>query len=397
MNLVLVIVIGTLVVHKLRRPARVISFPSPAKRSDEASAVPDKREKFYYADIKSPSGRRRSVIDQLRAMGVPNDLLALVARVDFEAGWESRFKSCHGDMDKMAAVQLEMNMSKDAEMRAALGEEGFKQWDQKYMLWEAMSTKVAVTPAEADAIYALKKKLQRKQFEVEQARLKGTIDDAGINDAYDKAYSEYYTNLKSVLGDQRYAESQQLDDAFVGGNLRYQLASVNPTEAQFQELFKVEQGLKQARSELDHQFQNNPSSREFQEKANALNEAHDLEYQRILGSDAFNALKKAQDPAYSQMKKYEALWGLDENKIDKVYSTLQNFQSAAADYQNQLRALQAQGRGADAAAINGNLQKLAAQTEQTLQGYVGPDTYNRLQRNHVLPFNQRQPLQRGPL
>ena len=64
----------------------------------------------------------------------------------------------------MAAVQLEMDMSKDAQMRAALGEAGFKQWDQGKKLWEAMSTKVDVTPAEADALYDLKKKLDQRQY-----------------------------------------------------------------------------------------------------------------------------------------------------------------------------------------------------------------------------------------
>jgi hypothetical protein len=45
-----------------------------------------------YTDIASASDRRRWVIDQLRAMGVPNDVLALVARVDRDAQWDSRFE-----------------------------------------------------------------------------------------------------------------------------------------------------------------------------------------------------------------------------------------------------------------------------------------------------------------
>src|ERR1041385_8914864 len=80
-----------------------------------------------HADFASVSDRRRWIIDQLRAMGVPNDILALVACTDLDMQWESRFEQCHADGKKLAAVQLEMDMNKDAEMRAALGEEGFKQ------------------------------------------------------------------------------------------------------------------------------------------------------------------------------------------------------------------------------------------------------------------------------
>ena len=77
-------------------------------------------------------------------------------------------------------------------------------------------------------------------MELEQAKAKGTMDDADINDASDKAYAEYNQQMKALLGDDRYAKSQQQDAAFVAGNLRYELAKgVNPSDSRFQELFQA--------------------------------------------------------------------------------------------------------------------------------------------------------------
>jgi hypothetical protein len=394
LNVVLAVTVVVLALHKLNRASAPSAVEaSPGKMTNE-TPVFTKQPKLpklpRYTDMASASDRRRWMVDQLRAMGVPNDVLALVAQVDREVEWDSRFEACSGDMNKLERVQLEKDMSKDAEMRAALGEEGFKQWDTKYMLWEALSKEVKTTASEAEAIYAMKKKLQQLKLDTDQARLNGTMDDREIDAAYAKAYSEYNQQMKSLLGDERYAKSQFLDYDFVAGNLRASLAKggVNPTDSQFQELFKVNQQFDDAQSKLDKQVQSDPSSVDFLSQYKALNDARDQEYRRVLGDSAFDALQKSQSPNYSQMKKYETYWGLDDSKIDYVYNTMKQYQNSVFDYQAQARALQAQGQSADA--INNKLEQLAAQTQQTLQNYLGQDSYNRLQGNRVLQFYQRQ-------
>ena len=321
-------------------------------------------------------------------MGVPNDTLALVARVDFEVQWETRFEACGVDREKLAAAQLDMDMNKDTEMRAALGEEGFKRWDTKNMLWEAMSTKVAVTPTESDAIYAAKKKLQLRELELEQAKVKGTMDDAAINDSEDKAYSEYNEQLKAVLGDERYAKSQQLDDAFAAGNLRYTLTKngVNPDDAQFQALFKAEQECDKSQLKLD------PAAPDYAAQLKALNDARDQQYQQVLGPDAYGTLQKEQDPGYSQMKKFENLWGLDDGKVDYVYNSMKSYEKSVQDYQAQMSALQAQGQKVDWDGVSKHLQQITDQTGQTLQSYLGQDSFDKLQRNHLFLFKPTQSL-----
>jgi len=394
LNIVLTVVVGLFAVHKLARASapptvqvvhETISnniTPRVSPNAPPAISPPASR----YSNIASAAERRRWIIDELRAMGVPNDTLALVARVDFEVTWESRFAACGVDRNKLAAVQLDMDLNKDAEMRAALGEDGFKRWDVKNMLWEAMSTAVAVTPSESDAIYASKKKLQQRELELEQAKVNGTMDDAAINDAEDKVYSEYNQQLKAVLGDERYAKSQQLDDAFSAGNLRYTLAKngVNPDDAQFQQLFKVEQDWNRAQLKLD------PTSPDYSAQLKALNDAHDQQYQQVLGADAYATFQKEQDPGYTQMKKYETLWGLDDTKADYVYNTMKSYEKSVQDLQAGTSALQAQGQNVDWDGVNKRVQQLTDQTGQTLQNYLGEDSFNKLQRNHLFLFKPAQ-------
>lgn len=390
LNIVLAVTVVALALRKLNRssapsearPEGTTNEVSQGEMSNETPVSAERPKPLRYGDFASATDRRRWLIDQLRAMGVSDDMLALVAREDFEVQWDGHFKKCGVNRDKLAAVQLEMDLSRDTEMRAALGEAGFKQWDQGNMLWEAMNTKVDVTPAEADELYGLKKKLQQRELELEQAKVNGTMDDADIGDASDKAYSEYNQQMKMLLGDDRYAKSQQTDDAFAAGNLQYSLAKygVNPTDSQFKELFQAQQQWNKSLSELD------PYAPDYAARYQALNAARDQEYQQVLGSDVFDAYQEKQDPGYNQMKKYETLWGLDDGKIDYVYNAMKNYESSAQDYQAQINALQAQGQNADA--VNQKLKQITDQTGQALQDYLGQDTFNKLQRNRLFLFNQ---------
>src|SRR5436190_397627 len=114
LNAVLAVTVAVLILHELNgastpspiqvSPGKMVGEVSPGKTTRDLSMDTEPLDLPRYADIKSASDRRRAIIDQLRAIGVPNDILARVAQVDFEEQWDSRFEECHGDMDKLAAV-----------------------------------------------------------------------------------------------------------------------------------------------------------------------------------------------------------------------------------------------------------------------------------------------------
>jgi hypothetical protein len=401
-----VVMAVTVVVLVLRRSEHALapsvleaspgSETGPGNIKNERTVFTHEPKAPQYTEAASASDRRRWIVDQLRAAGVPNRILARVVLADREEDFDRRTAEHLGDGDRMAALQLEYDMAKDAEMRAALGEEGFKLWDQESTLREANTGKIQLTAAESDAIYDLKKKLQQRQWDLEQARLNREMDDAEINDASDKAYSELNQQMKALLGEERYAKSQGLDDGIAAANLRQNLAKVNPSDTQFQELLKAQKQWNERRSGLDKQFQDEPSAGVYAEQIKALNDARDQEYQRVLGTNVFDTLQKEQDGGYSKMKKYANIWGLDDNRIDYAYGTMKYYEKSVQDYEAQARALEARGQSVDWDAVNKNLKQFTEQTQQALQNYLGQDPFNKMQRNGVFQFNQsfgRLPLQ----
>ena len=397
LNVVLTVTILVLILHKSERAIAPSSAPaarevSLRKATNEMPVIASQPQPLRYTDIASASDRRRWLVDQLRAAGVPNNVLARVVLSDFEESSQKRFEEVslesHGDPDVMAALQQEQDQDKEAEMRAALGEEGFKMWDQGNMLREANPGGVQLTASETNAVYDLKKKLQQRMRELAQARGKGEMDDAEINDATDQAYSDFSQQMKTLLGDERYAKAQGVDDGAAAATLRQDLAKVNPSDAQFQDLLKAQQQWNDRRSELDKQFQADPASPDYAGQIKALDDARDQEYQRVLGTNVFATLQKEQDVGYSRMKKYENIWGLDDTKIDYVYGSLKYYEKSVQDYQAQAHALEAQGQSVDWAAVNKNLQQFANQSQQDLQNYLGQDSFNKMQRNGIFQFNQ---------
>jgi hypothetical protein len=370
---------------------------NPALAEGEKTASITRQNLAQYSDFPSPTDRRRWLADELRAAGVPNRIIARVTLDDLQEGWDRRFEETHGGTaDTMAAMQLEQATNEEAEMRAALGEQGFRQWDQENMLHEANIGKIQLAASESDSIYDLKKTLQQRQRDLEQAKLKGTMDNSDFNDAEAKAYSDFNDQMKALLGDERYAESQGMGSNNMAANLRQDLAKVNPTDSQVQDLLQAQQQIDDRRAALDKQFQDDPSSPDYAAQLKALDDERDQQYASVLGTNVFDSLQKEQDPTYNEMKKCEDVWGLDDDKVDYVYDAMKQYQQSVQDYQAQANALQAQGQSVDWDAVNSNLVQFASQTQQSLQNYLGDGAFNKMQRNGVFQFNQssgRVPLQ----
>jgi hypothetical protein len=407
LNVVLAITAVVLALHKSERP------PAPSAREVNPETLTNRTPVFsnqpkspQNTNFTSASDRRRWLVDQLRAAGVSNDVLARFVKSDLDAGWEHLFRETaertRGNSDSNAVLQLDQERDEDAQMRAALGEEGYKQWDQKNMLLQAFGVigsklPIQLTASEADALYDMKKKMQQQRWDLEQARLNGKIDEAEASDANSKAYIELTQQMKTLLGDERYAKSQGLDADATAANLRQDMAKVNPSDTQFQDLLKAQRQWTEQQAALDEKIQQDPSqAATYEDQRKALEQARDEEYKRVLGANVFDTLQKEQDDNYLKMKKCEDIWGLDDNKIDYVYGSIKYYEKSVEDYRAQARALEAQGQSVDWDAVNRNLQQFADQTRQELQDYLGQDRFNKMQRNGIFQFNQTQMPHSGP-
>jgi hypothetical protein len=193
--------------------------------------------------------------------------------------------------------------------------------------------------------------------------------------------------MKALLGDDRYAKSQQMATASAAAGLQQDLAKVNPNDSQFQRLLQVQQQWNDQRLALDNEYQNDPTSPDYAAQLKTLNDKRDQEYRQTLGADAFNTFQEGQDPGYNQMKKFETIWGLDDSRIDSVYATMKYYQKGVEDYTQNAQAAAAQGQTVDWDTVNKNLQQFSQQTQQALQNYLGQDTFNKMLRNGVFDLN----------
>jgi len=378
----------TAAILALRQPDPASATAIPTKTNAEKSSTFLPAVQRYPAAAVAAT-QRRWLIDQLRAMGVPNAVLARVAMKDLDQRWNKHAAQVslktRGDPEVLTALNLEIQKSRDAEMRAALGEKGFLEWDNENMQREINRGQLEFTPTESAAAYALWKGLQKRDLDLKEMKSHGKIDPAGANEEYAKDLAAFQQRMRNLLGDERYAESQGQGPHAVAANLRQDFAAANPTGSQFQDLLVAQQQYNDLRADLAAQAQDDA---DYVQRLQDLDEACDEEYRRVLGSDAFDTLQKQQDSGYVEMKKYETSWGLDDTKIDHVYSALKYYQKSAEDYQAGARALAANGQAVDWDAVNRSLQQFARQTQQDLQNYLGPDSLDKLQRNGIVQFNQ---------
>jgi hypothetical protein len=390
-NVALTAIVGAVLLSKSDSSRDHAAMPPVAAAYPGSAPAATTRRKLPAADATTAGPElRRELIDELRAKGVPENVLARFAYNDIEESWADRFEACRGDQNQLARVQLEHDMGLDDEMRRALGATAFKQWDQKNLVREAMlSSPMPLRPGEADAIYDLKKQLQRKQWELSLARQKGAMDDVAISKANDDAYNDFSRQMKTVLGEDRYAQAMRGDDGTAA--LKDNLAKVNATDTQFQQLLAAQQQLNERREALDRQFHDDPSSELYVQRMKTLNEEQNATYRRVLGDAVFDTLQKSQDGSYAKMKQFSGTWGLDDTKIDTIYGALKYYQKSVEDYQDQLHLQEANGQRADWTAVGKNVQQLTDQTRQSLQKYLGDELFNRMLQSGVFPFANQQP------
>ncbi|MCX7721470.1 MAG: hypothetical protein N2379_00195 [Verrucomicrobiae bacterium] len=408
MNLILAGIVAALALHK---PVRA---PRPETSRLIASGVPDIVNQnrvvrldpgrddptalVHYPTGASPVQQRRWLVDQLRGMGVPEKVLARIIIAELEEAWDKRRSEVAaqtlGDPQALDALQLEFEMSLEPELRAALGDYAFEQWDRENKLREALigsvmrGTEVPLSPAEADAIYELMKKLEQRRFELERARLNGRMDDADVAKAYEEAHAESQRQMREILGEERYALAQGVHPDIMAAELKHELTKVSATDAQFQELLDIQRRLNDARTELDKQFEADPGSPAYAQKLAELEDARRREYERVLGQEAFEALQKQHDGRYLKMRKYAEAWGLDDAKLEHVYAAIRYYEKSVDEYIAGVRALEAQGARVDWAEVNRNLEQFGEQMQRALEGQLGQETFLKLKRNGVLPFSE---------
>ncbi|MGA3284092.1 MAG: hypothetical protein ABSD57_06510 [Verrucomicrobiota bacterium] len=385
---------GAVIILALRRPT-VQHLPPAVPNASKASSnktplVIAGHEPQSYTNLATTADWRQW-IDQLRAAGVPNGVLARLVQSDFDDRWQKRqdevqeeYNRGEVDVDALTALTLKHEVEQENELRTALGEEGFRSWNQE-RLFQGLNLKdLNLTAAETNALYALKKNLQQRLRDLDQSKLNGEIDQADLNDQQEKAQASFDQQLKALLGDERYATMQGIVDA--AGDLRRNLRDVNPSSAQFAAMLDIQSNWNASRMALQLQADKAPDA-SIEQQIKAMDDARDREYQRVLGTNGFEKFQAEQDSRYTDMERYANNWGISDADIGYVYRTIQYYEKSVQDYRQQVQAFNQQGQAIGSDTVQKNLQQFSQQTEQSLRNYLGDDRFNKLKRNGIINFN----------
>ena len=328
---------------------RIIADPQQIPESVEASSG-------------SPAPAWQQSTQQLRDAGVPQNVLAGLVIADFEIRWqkqlrefEQRYQAGAADDDDRASLEAQRDYEQEQELRAALGEEGFRQWDEDNMRRDLDLVGLQLSGSEADALYQLRRERAREDRRLAAALRNREIDEAGYNEQQSAAQKEYDQQFKTVLGDERYEALQDSEEGMQGA-LRQKLAPLTPVDSQLQVLLEAERHWNRQRVELE---QRQASEQQFE----AADAVRDHEYLRVLGTSDFDQLGKTQDRRYQLLKRYASTWSLSESDVDYIYSSVQHYQHSSQHARDQI--------------------------EQALASYLGAERFDRLKQNHLFDPGER--------
>jgi len=304
------------------------------------------------ASIETSPTNLLSCVATLRNAGAPNRILARMVLEDFDERWQQRLEDmqaryARGELDSnpLDVLNADRAEEQEKELRAALGEAGFKEWDLAQTLQSLNLKNVSLSVDETNAIYSLHRDLQLKLRALDAERLRGNIDQEEYGAACTAAQQDNDEKMKQLLGAERLAMVQspagETDIAF-----EHALHKVNVSSDQINSVLKLQQNYAARRAKIEQQIQENPDDptvASLDDQLHALDVAQNQERQTILGADASEALQKEQDYRYQSMKQHAAAWNLNDSQIDLIYQDILSYQKSVDDYQREALALESRG------------------------------------------------------
>ena len=330
----------------------------------------------------------------LRNAGLSEKVIADVAAADFEDRWQKRAldnqkKVERGEIDEndLAGLDLEHDTEQEKDLRAVLGDEGFRRWDQARMLADFDRAGVEMTATESNEAYDIRKKLDRKRLELDKVRQQGNVTDEEVGEQRATMYAEYNKALLKLLGDDRYALTQNGGDSGLS-ELRSNLRLMNPDGGQLAAMETAQQAWNSKRGKLDIQLQTGQvAAEEYEKQMKTLDAERDQEYQKVLGAESYAEFQKTQDPRYQTLKRAGPGWGFTDNDINNLFSSIQDYEENVRDYRERAQAVETQGQAVDWSVVEKALKEYSQQTEMALRANLG-DKFDKLKRSNVMPFER---------
>lgn len=334
-------------------------------------------------------------IAQLEQAGISRESLVNVLLEDLNRRSTKRLL----ELQKKYAPRLvpdhemrELSRQSDAEqireLKEAFGEEGYLAWDKEQTLRALNRARVPgdelpMTAEEAEQAYRLQKEFDQKNQDLQMAMEDGVADTADAGTLQAQAQQALDRELEKLLGKQRFDELRGNSDPTT--EVYRTFGDMNPTPSQAKAVVLAEQDYRAREAALAKRLNENPGdAANITAELKAIGDAQDEKLRQIFGAEAYNNMKRQNDPTYKTLKQYAEAWELKDQEVQSVYEAIRPFQDQTARARSAAEMREAAGQRVNWREINSAIEQAQQQAEANLQNLIGSERLHRLKQNGVL-------------
>ena len=329
-------------------------------------------------------------VAQLEQVGFSRAVVVSALLEDFHRRWDQRT----AEMEKRYAprqvpereyVELarQREVERVRELKAALGEEGYRAWDQERTLHAVNPSGLPLTPDEAERAYRLQKEFEQQHRELQMAVEDGVADGADAATLQARAQTALEQELERLFGKQRLDRMRGITDPIA--DVQWKFADLNPTPAQAHAVVAADENYRTREAELANRLARQPAdAASLTAELKALNEAREEELRRIFGEQGYEAAVREGDPTFKTLQQFAGAWGLKEDDVRLVHDALRAMQQEVERTRSAAALRQAAGQRVDWREVDAAIEQARQQGEAGLQDLIGGERAGRLKQNGLL-------------
>ena len=388
-NFVLLGVVAVL----LGREPRTASRPdaSPA-RSGAATATGDSQSGRPAGLDPKPAGAglTPAAVAEFEQRGISRDTLVNVLLEEINRRCDRRVRELRKKYAPRAVPEheyLELSRQGDAErireLKAAFGEDGYLAWDKQQTLRLLNVAGVTMSPDEEEQAYRLQKEFERENRELQMAMEDGVADRADAGALQAQTQEARDRELEKLLGKARFDELRGIADP--AREVYRQFGELSPTPGQAEAVLRAESDYRAREAALTARLQESPGDAvDVAAELKALDEAREENLRGIFGVEAYETVKRRNDPAYQTLRQYAGAWKLADREVSSVYEALDAFFDQTERTRNAAELREAAGQRVNWREIDSAIEQARRQTAAGLQALLGDERLRRLEKNGLL-------------
>lgn len=391
LNVALLAAVAVIVWRDQANAPLTATSPLPAR-----SLTAPTRAEPVASEASSKSSERKldsAAMAQFERMGISRDVLVNVLLEDLNRRSSKRvleLQKQYAPKSVPERAYVELSRQSDAErvheLKEALGEDGYRAWDKEQKLKElnlANNSGVPMNPEETERAYQLQKEFDEKNEELQMALEDGVADRADVGALQSQAQQTLDRELEKLLGRERFNELRGNVDPTVEVAREY--GDLNPTADQAKAVILAEQNYHTRERDLTQRLSENPAdTASITAELKALRDDEEENLRRIFGPEAYDNMKRQNDPTYKTLKQYADAWELNDREIQPVYDTLHTFEQQAERTRTAAEMSESAGQRVNWREIDAAIEQARQKTESSLQNLIGAERLRRLKQNGLL-------------